>query len=451
MKDLEITGTCPLITYTAGNDEYQLPTQKHREKQLHKTTARNLNSKKHRGKSNFKITDKMLRLYNPVPIEREKALKRTQNAQAKNARNCEENSFIHNELSLPILEANNSKEHMTQTQILPHSLSLVNDCLEKNGDEQVGIGRVTSGATDNSCLANHRHCVSQLKVLDKIRPCHPQFAKEIKVNPEEALKIDSLIPAERLKSTRTSRHTMTFPNIENTSQANTSTPKYWWKYLNQGIVKKISTPLPCLPHKRCKVCKLKSEHIDNVKHNERVKNTLHIDLKRLTEVRNENQWSSYGHYTKVHKLKYTKRQKNLLKNLEKQVEVDEDYLSVDVDKLMNIYRENTVFDVTESKADAGFMHRHQDAADTSNDDLRTGSGTSRKTCSPVVNDDSSNTQRLGSFTDTRACLLDNIDNKKIQWQETKSFYQQEKYEPLQRPTTTSLRSCINFTSRKTCF
>lgn len=435
MKDLEITGTCPLITYTAGNDEYQLPTQKHREKQLHKTTTRNLNSKKHRGKSNFKITDKMLRLCNTVPTEREKALKRTQNAQAKNARNCVENSFIQNELSLPILEANNSKEHITQTQI-----SLVNDCLEKIGDKQVGIGRVTSGATDNSCLANHRHCVSQLKVLDKIRPCHPQFAKEIKVNPEEALKIHSVIPAERLKSTPTSRHTMTFPNIENTSQANTSTPKYWWKYLNQRIVKKISTPLPCLPHKMCKLCKLKSEHNDNVKHNEQEKDTLHNDLKRLTEVRNEN-WSSYGHYTKVHKLKYTKRQKNLLKNLEKQVEVDEDYLSVDIDKLMNIYRENAISDVTESTAAAGYMRRHQDA-DISNDDLRTGS---------VVNHNLSNSQRLGSFTDTRACLPDNIDNKKIQWQETKSFYQQEKYEPLQRPTTTSLRSCINFTSRKTCF
>lgn len=450
MNDLELTGTCPLITYTAGNDEYQLPTQRHRERQLHKTTATHLNSKKHKGKNNFKSTDKILRLYNTVPIEREISFKRTPNIATKRAGSCQKNSFIQNELSLPILESNNCKQVMTQTQIFPLSNSLVNDCLEGIRHKQVEIRQLTSGTADHSYLTNDRHCVSQLKVLDKIRPCHPQFAKEINVNAEEALKINSLIPTERLKSSPVSvRHTMTFPNIENTSQLNTSIPKYWWKYLNQKIVKKMSTPLPCL-HKMCKLCELKSEHSDAGEHSEQEKDTLHIDLKRLTEVHNEN-WSSYGHYTKVHKLKYTKRQKNLLKSHEKQVEVDEDYLNVDVDKLMSIYRgPKSISDVIQSRAVGGYIRTHQDA-NISKDCLRTNSGAYRETCSQVINDTLSNSQRLGSFTDTTAWLLDNTDNQNVQCQKTKSFFQQEKYEPLQRPTTTNLRSCINFTSRKTCF
>ena len=449
MNDLELTGTCPLIMYTGGNDEYQLPTQRHREQQLHKTTATDLNSKKRRGKYNFKTTDKILKLYDTVPIEREIPFKRARNIATKNSRsNGQENSFIQNQLSLPILESNNSKQ-LTKTQILPLSNSLVNDCLEGIRHNEVKIRQLTSRATNNPYLTNDRHCVSKLNVLDKIRPCHPQLAKEINVNPEEALKINSLIPAERLKSTSISRHTVTFPNIENASQPNISTPKYWWEYLNQKIVKKMSTPLPCL-HKMCKLCELNSEHGDIVKHTEQRKNALHIDLKRLTEVHNEN-WSSYGHYTKVHKLKYTKRQKNLLKNQEKQVEVDEDYLSVDVDKLMSIYRgPKSISDVIESRAVGGYINTHQDPNIT-HDCPQTGSGAYRETHSQVINNTLSNLQHLGSFIDTRTCLLDNSDNQNVQCQKTKSFFQQEKYESLQRPTTTNLRSCINFTSRKTCF
>lgn len=414
MEDLELTGTCPLITYT-GSDEYQLPTQKHQE-QLHKTTATqlDLNLKKFGSKNNFKVTDKILRLYN-TPIEREIPFKRARSIAAKTAKNYQENLCNENELSFPNLENPNSKK---STHILQLSNNLVNDSLI-NGHKRAEQTPMVSVTT-----INDNSGASQLKMLDKIRPSHPQFAKEIKVNPEEALKINSLILAERsnVQLTPTAPpHKITFPSIE--SQANIATPKYWLNYLNQKIAKKRSTPSL---HKMCKLCELNSEHGDIIKHSELGKDTLHIDLKRLTEIRSKN-WSSYGHYTGAHKLKYTKRQNILLKSTAKQLEVDEDYLSVDVDKLMNIYEEKTIPDVMESNAAGGYIQTQQDA-DISND-----------------------IQRLGSAPERKAHSQASNYNQNVRNQGIKYFTCQEKYAALQRPTTTKLRSCINFTSRKTCF
>jgi hypothetical protein len=222
MEDLELTGTCPLIIYT-GSDEYQLPTQK----QLQKLATQD-SIKKCGSKNNFKITDKILRLYN-TPTEREIPLKRARSIAAKNARNGHENPYMQKELTFPILE-NNKSTISRQTDILQLSNSLVNDCLKRSEHQRVKQSPLALVNTDDSCsLINDRPFVSQLNVLEKIRPSHPQFAKEIKVNPGEALKINSLILAERLKVqlTPASQHRITFPHIANTSQPNTATPKYW--------------------------------------------------------------------------------------------------------------------------------------------------------------------------------------------------------------------------------
>jgi hypothetical protein len=402
MENLEMTGTCPLIKYT-GSDEYQLPTQKHQE-QLKKTL--NLNSKKCGSKNHFKITDKILRLYN-TPDEREMPHKRARSITARRAR--KENPCIQKELVFPILE-NNYSTKTREKNTLQLSDSFMNGCLKK--PEQIEL-RPLASVTNNedSCVVYDKSLVSQFKVLDQIRPIHPQFAKEIKVNSKEALKINSLILTERLKVqlTPTTQHRITFPSIENTSQSSTTTSKCWLK----NVTKTNSTP--CLDA-TCKLCELNAEY--KAKNGEHTRNnTLHIDLKRLTEVRSKN-WSSYGHYTKVRKLRYTKRQKNLLKNKDKQVEVDEDYLSVDVDKLMNIYEEKSVRGVAmeSGRIDAGDIHTKSDV------------DPGRNACSPVDN-----------------------DKENVSKQETKSFTCQDLHAPLQRPTTTKLRSCINFTSRKTCF
>ena len=403
MENLKMTGTCPLIKYT-GNDEYQLPTQKHQD-QLQKTTTTqvNLNSKKCGTKNKFKITDKILRLYN-TPDEREVPLKRTQSITGKRTRTCQETPRVKKKLSFPILENHNSTK-TRQTHILQLPDSFVTDCLKRR--EHNDLRPLASMADADSCVINDKSCISQFKVLDKIRPSHPQFAKEIKVNSKEALKINSLILTERLKVqlTPTSQHRITFPSIENTSQSNTATSKCWLK----NVTKKSLTP--CLDE-MCKLCELNPGQCKN---SENRNNTLHIDLKRLTEVRSKN-WSSYGHYTKVHKLKYTKRQMNLLKHKDKQVEVDEDYLSVDVDKLMNIYKEKSIPDAMDSEAIDGCIYTQPDI------------DTDRNAPSQLSN-----------------------DNENVRKQETKCFTCQDMYAPLQRPTTTKLRSCVYFTSRKTCF
>ena len=413
MANLKMTGTCPLLKCT-GNDEYQLPTQKH-QGQLQKPTATHftLNSKKCATKNKFKITDKILRLYN-TPDEREVPLKRARSITGKRTRNCQETPRVQRNSSFPILDNNNSTK-TRQTHILQLPDSFVNDCLkrrEQNGclKRREHLRPLASMTNDDSCLINDKSCISQFKVLDKIRPSHPQFAKEIKVNSREALKINSLILTERLKVqlTPTSQHRITFPSIANTSQSNTATSKCWLKNVTNSTKKRLT---PCL-NEMCKLCELNPGQCKN---SENRNNTLHIDLKRLTEVRSKN-WSSYGHYTKVHKLKYTKRQKNLLKNKDKQVEVDEDYLSVDVDKLLNMYKEKSIPDGMDLETIGGYIYTQPD----------------------VDRDRNAPSQ------------VDN-DNENVRKQETKSLTCQNMYAPLQRPTTTKLRSCVCFTSRKTCF
>ena len=419
MENLKMTGTCPLIKYT-GNDEYQLPTQKHQD-QLQKTTAThfNLNSKKCGTKNKFKITDKILRLYN-TPDKREVPLKRARSIIGKRTRNCQETPCVQKKLSFPVLENNHSTKK-SQTHILQLPDSFVNDCLKRREHkekrrehndclkrrEHIELRPLASLTNADSCVINDKSCISQFKVLDKIRPSHPQFAKEIKVNSKEALKINSLILTERLKVqlTPTSQHRITFASIENTSQSNTATSKCWLKNVTK-------TRLTSCLDEMCKLCELNP---DQCKNSENRNNTLHIDLKRLTEVRSKN-WSSYGHYTKVHKLKYTKRQKNLLKNKDKQVEVDEDYLSVDVDELMNIYKKKSIPNAMDSETIGGCIYPQSDVE------------TDRNAPSEVIN-----------------------DNENVRKKETKSFTCQDVYTPLQRPMTTKLRSCVCFTSRKTCF
>ena len=437
MEHLELTGTCPLIRYT-GNNEYQLPTQKQKE-HLYKSTAAQFNGrlKNSKSKNNLKITDKLLKLYN-TPTERETLFTRTlpnivSNIAGENTRSYEEKSYAQKMLSFPMLKNNYNFTKSKQTLLLQHSKDIFNECLKQRGQQCVDVK--TTDGNDSSCQVNDRSCVA-LKVLDIIRPSHPEFAKEININPEGSLKINSIIPGQRLNQQLSHDsyptehvHRNTFPNIlensrANFTRANKASPNYWWKYLDEKISKKVLTPLPCL-HKNCKLCELKSEHSEIVNQNEQdTKDTLHIDLKRLTEVRSRN-WSTYGHFTRIHKLKYTKRQKNLLKCEEKRVEVDEDYLSVDVDKLMNIYERKSIPDGLKSvTADKYDVHTQQDA-NISSDNLRTG-------C-------------------TLTCVKDEDRLTSVKSQSKSCFQASESDAPLERPATTKLRSCINFTSRKTSF
>lgn len=411
VKDLELTGSCPLKIAYVGSDEYQLPTQKHRE-QLHKSRAASkshTHSNKCGRKNHFKITDKILTLYN-TPDKREIPLQQARIIAAKYERTCQENSC--RQLCLPILKDQKSK------QFLDVSKSLVNEVLKKSSSprppemKHEGIDSIVSLTTDDTQLILEHPCVSHSKDLANIPSSHPKFAKEIKDNPDAALKINSLIPTERLKGPAlpTSPPKIKFPSIEKATQADTATPKYWLKYLNKKIANRQTMP------STCKLFELNPEPETFVKHMEQGKGKLHMDLKRLTEVRSKN-WSSHGHYTRVHRLKYTKRQKSLMKGREKHVEVDEDYLSVDVDKLMNIYEEGSNPDAIASKTASGYIKKQND---------------------PKL---SCGIQSSGSF---KACLQSNKDNENTR----------EGSIPLaslQRPTTTTLRSCISFTCRKTCF
>ena len=426
MEDLELTGTCPLIT-PAGSDEYLLPTQKHRG-QLNKTKAIqrncNLDSKKLGSKNNFKITDKILSLYN-TSFERETSLNRVRSI----AKNGHENSCLQSETSLDfrILKHSNSLK-FEKTQIFPNRSMY--DTLKRSGRKGGELSPLTlMPVTTNDSLYLDGPCVSQvqmksLKTLDKIRPCHPQFAKEIKVHPEEALKINSLILTERLKMQLTPTSNVTFPMIENTRQYSTDSPKYWWKYLNEKLAKKMSNPLPCFhkANKECKLCELNSEH------DEQIEDTLPpvgIELKRLGEVHAKD-WSSYGHYTRIHKLKYTKRQNNLLRSKANQVEVDEDYLSVDVDRLMSIYEQKPTADSMGSKvANRNTRIQHDDADISNNSQCMGISESYGMPCFQVGNDNRNHPQDI--------------------------FRRQDKQASVQRPATTKLRSCVNFTSRKTCY
>ena len=397
-----------------SNEGYQLPTQRYQEKQRNKTglvaTGSRHSKQKQTQEQKLKLADKILKLYS-TPMEREIPLKRARSVQrkGKNARDvCSSVEGRHwfessaancvNSTSSPLQFSRNFvNDYATKGLLMNHlaSCPLAAKSMTRDNDRAI-MEEDPWGRQINS----------KKKILEQIRPCHPAIREEIVPQPRDALKINGMVLADRLKVLSTPFYKQTpFGNIQQTTCV---APKHWLNYLNEKMTKKLatsSTAPPLCANTLCKLCQLNSEQQDSVGQSNLEKGVLHIDLKRLTQVRSKD-WSSYGHFTRVHKLRYTKRQKNLeTEEKEHHVDVDEDYLNVDVDRLMEIYEQKGPCDVDVSKS----VFPWQKSDDQGE------AGSSDKEMTAIIN--ASNT----------------VDG----------------YISVERPATTTLRACLNFTSRKT--
>lgn len=414
--DAEWTEEC-ILTQSTQSKEYRLPTQKYQEKKNKTVLNASQNSKvKQTCKKKFKLTDNILALYS-TPVERKIPVMR-----ARSVERARRHSYVEGR---PWLANVSGQDTDPNCSALQFSSNLVNDYIQRSGDHHsVSCPLVRKSPIDGHALEDEQ-CASELnikiKTLKELRPCHSRFTKEISFKPGEALKVNGMTLRERLKIGLTPFNNFTKP-VRNIKR--NWAPKHWWKYLNEKI-NKNSTPsnavTPKFANKLCKLCQLDPEHQGLVK--PLGKDILHIDLKRLTQVRSKD-WSSYGHYTRIHKLRYTKRCTNLRDDKEHQVDVDEDYLSVDVDSLMKVYEQKK-----DSEVESGNLTASLDGEVVQNG--------SRKYVFPWVKSDSN-----GDCHHSSNEVISSSAN---------SSTLSDGYARLQRPNTTTLRSCVSFTSRKTCF
>ena len=410
----QITSRNLKSTEATSNEGYQLPTQRYQEEQRNKTgitTVSRHSKQKQTQEQKLKLANKILKLYS-TPVEREIPLKRARSVQrkGKNARDvCSSVEGRH------WFESSTANGVNSTSSPLQFSRNFVNDYATKGVlMNHLASCPLAAKSRDNDRAIMEedpwgRQINSKKKILEQIRPRHPAIREEIVAQPRDALKVNGMVLADRLKVLSTPFYKRTpFGNIQQTTCV---APKHWLNYLNEKITKKLttsSTAPPLCANTLCKLCQLNSEQQHSVEQSNLEKGVLHIDLKRLTQVRSKD-WSSYGHFTRVHKLRYTKRQKTDLETEDKEhhVDVDEDYLNVDVDRLMEIYEQKGPCDVDVSKSVFPWQKSDDHGEACSSDKEMTA---------------------ISNASDT-------VDG----------------YVSVERPATTSLRSCLNFTSRKTCF
>lgn len=438
------SGSRELVVTALNDEEYQLPTQKYHQEQRNKTgfAIGGQNSKQEQtpgGKT--MLTNKILKFYSMPAVEREMQLKLARRVERKGRNDAKGICSSSSEGRHWFKSSATSQIHGANPSCssIQFSRNIVNDYIKKGAAKlascQDQVFPLVSKSLDNTgqVINKEEPWVTQRanlkrKTLEQIRPSHPGLLirKGIVSRPGDALKVNGMALAERLKVRSTFPHfyKQTTPSIQ--QHTTCMAPKHWWDYLNEKITKQLMASSRTAPEtdKVCKLCQLNgSDHQGN----NTGKDVLHIDLKRLTQVRSKD-WSSYGHFTGIHKLRYTKRQNNLdeIDEKERRVEVvDEDYLNVDVDRLMKMYEPKESCDVGLRKSAVSLQSRHLGDKDESVNFPPNPKSHSRG------HDEGFNNKGFTTFIDGGA--TDDGDTS------------------IQRPGTTTLRSCLNFTSRKTCF